>query len=159
ISMLRSTEPAPAPGGKETHYAEAPVLNPQQLVLTFVQPVRSHSRWERETVPVGVKDKGVYLVEAVRRDLRAYTILIASGIVLVSKAAKGRIVNFVVDRNTGEPIRDASIWGITRDSRSAAVKTDAEGMADLPIAATSKDLRIVSRNGADFGVNAFAEYS
>jgi len=42
----------------EAHFAEAPVLNPQQLVLTFMQPVSSHSRWEMETVPLGVKRKG-----------------------------------------------------------------------------------------------------
>src|ERR1044071_3337028 len=71
----RSQPAAAKPGSRETHYAEAPVLNQQQLVLSFVQPVRGHSRWERETVPLGVSEKGVYLVEAVRGDLRAYTIL------------------------------------------------------------------------------------
>jgi len=34
------------PVSREAHFAEAPVLNPQQLVLTFMQPVSSHSRWE-----------------------------------------------------------------------------------------------------------------
>ena len=33
------------PVAKETHYAEAPVLNSQQLVLSFQQPVKSHTRW------------------------------------------------------------------------------------------------------------------
>ena len=48
------------PGGRETRYAEAPVLNAQQLVLSFVQRVQSHNRWDRETVPVDVSGKGVY---------------------------------------------------------------------------------------------------
>jgi hypothetical protein len=35
------------PVTKGTHYAEAPLLNPRQLVLSFVQPVRSRTRWDR----------------------------------------------------------------------------------------------------------------
>jgi hypothetical protein len=72
------------PAGKGTHYAEAPLLNSQQLVLSFQQPVLSQSRWERSTVNVAVKDKGVYLVEAVDRDLRANTILMVSDIAMRS---------------------------------------------------------------------------
>ena len=76
-------------GAKGTHYAEAPVLNAQQLVLSFRQPVVSQSRWERATVEIGVKDKGVYLVEAVARDLRANTILIVSDLAMVTKNRQG----------------------------------------------------------------------
>ena len=54
------------PGSRETHYAEAPVLNAQQLVLSFVQRVQSRSRWDRQTVPVNISGKGVYAVEAVK---------------------------------------------------------------------------------------------
>ena len=43
----------------------------------------------------------MYLVEAVRKDLRAYTILMVSDMVMITKTGKGRIVNVVVDRNTG----------------------------------------------------------
>ena len=64
--------------GKGTHYAEAPVLNPQQLVLTFTQPLESKRQWQQDTVDVPIKDKGVYLVEAVNGGLRAYTLLLVS---------------------------------------------------------------------------------
>ena len=59
-----------APGERGARFAEAPLLNPQQLVLTFVQPLRSSSRWDSETVPVGIRQKGLYLVEAVLGTLR-----------------------------------------------------------------------------------------
>src|SRR5262249_53517356 len=62
-------------GDPGTYYAETPLLNSQQMVHSFVQPVEGHSRWDRETVELGIKDKGVYLVEAVRHDLRAYSII------------------------------------------------------------------------------------
>ena len=97
--------PAPASGG--TQYAEAPVLNSQQLVLTFRLAPRSHNRWESQNVDVAVKDRGVYLVEAVRGEFRAYTILMVSDLVMVTKTGNGRIVNFLADRNTGEPVRGA----------------------------------------------------
>src|SRR4026207_1334934 len=76
------------PISRETRYAEAPVLNPQQLVLTFVEPVRSATRWQTQNVELGVKEKGLYLVEAVRGELRAYTILVVSDIVMITKTAR-----------------------------------------------------------------------
>jgi len=106
---------APAAGG--TQYAEAPVLNAQQLVLTFHHAPKSHNRWESQNVDVGVKDRGVYLVEAVRGELRAYTILMVSDLVMVTKAGNRRLVNFLADRNTGEPVRGAELFLLTRDAR------------------------------------------
>src|ERR1039458_9381772 len=88
----KSTAPT---GARETHYAEAPVLNAQQLVLSFVVPVQSRNRWERQTVPVNVAGKGVYIVEAVKGELRAYTVLMVSDSVLITKTGKGRIVNML----------------------------------------------------------------
>jgi hypothetical protein len=39
---------APAANGpKGTHFAEAPLLNSQQMVLSFYQPIKSHARWHR----------------------------------------------------------------------------------------------------------------
>ena len=79
-----SSKPAAsAPAATGTHYAEAPLLNSQQLVLTFQHQPKSHNRWESQSVDVAVKDRGVYLVEAVRGDLRAYTILMVSDLVMV----------------------------------------------------------------------------
>src|SRR5581483_10920205 len=98
--MAKTNEP---PQSAATYYAEAPVLTQDQLVLAFVQPITSTGRWNSETVPIGVKDKGVYLVEAVSRDLRAYTVLIVSDVVLVTKAAKGHVLSYLADRATGEP--------------------------------------------------------
>lgn len=94
---------APSPAGGGTQYAEAPVLNSQQLVLTFQHTPQSHNRWDSQNVDVAVKERGVYLVEAVRGELRAYTILMVSDLVMVTKTGNGRLINFLADRNTGEP--------------------------------------------------------
>ena len=69
----------------QAHYPESPVLNPQQLVLSFTHPVQSQTRWGNENVDLDLKQRGVYLVEAVNKDLRAYTILMVSDMVLTTK--------------------------------------------------------------------------
>ncbi|MBZ5620829.1 MAG: alpha-2-macroglobulin [Acidobacteriia bacterium] len=148
------------PGDAGTYYAETPLLNSQQLVHSFVQPVESHSRWDRQTVELGVKEKGVYLVEAVRHDLRAYTILVITDVVLITKTGKGRIVNLMVDRRTGEPIESARLWMLTRDGQTTEVETNAEGVGELKMEESRPDdVRIVGRRGADFAINSLAGYA
>jgi len=157
-----------------TYYAETPVLNSQQLVLSFVQPVQGHSRWESETIPIGVQQKGVYLVEAVRHDLRAYTVLMVSDAVMVTKVARGRIINLMVDRATGEPIPSAKVWMLTKDGQAPEAKittqaeTNPDGMAEIPLpsaqlGARLDDVRIIGqsggRHGADFATNSLAAWS
>ena len=109
-----------------THYAAAPVLNTQQLVATWRQHVKSQGRWRSQAIPVDIKDKGVYLVEAVTADLRAYTILFISDLGLITKGTHGRLVAFTADRKSGEPIPDAII-----SSHDATTKTDAHGLAEV----------------------------
>src|SRR5437879_111571 len=152
------------PVSRETHFAEAPVLNSQQLVLSFVQPVHSARRWEAQNVEIGVQEKGVYLVEAVRGDLRAYTVLMISDIVMITKTGRTGIMTFVVDRSTGEPIADAEVSMFTREGEAApktntvetnVVKTNADGIAELPVkAAHAENLRVLTRRGADVAFSA-----
>src|SRR5450631_4341284 len=81
-ALAGGSRPAASAAATGTHYAEAPLLNSQQLVLTFQHRPRSHNRWESQSVDVAVKDRGVYLVEAVRGELCAYTILMVSDLVM-----------------------------------------------------------------------------
>jgi uncharacterized protein YfaS (alpha-2-macroglobulin family) len=150
---------ASSPGAKGVPYAEAPLLNSQQLALTFTQPVRSSSRWERSIVDVGVRDKGVYLVEAVHGELRAYTILMVSDIAMVTKSAQGKLTNLLVDRSTGQPIAAAKIALLARDERIANTETDSDGIANLQLPAKKtggqeqRDFRVLASRGSDFAVN------
>jgi uncharacterized protein YfaS (alpha-2-macroglobulin family) len=145
---------------RQTHYAEAPLLNSQQLVLSFVQAVQTRQRWDQQTIELALHDKGVYLVEAVKGQLRAYTVVLVTDSVLITKAGKGRIVNLVVDRNTGEPVRGARVWMLTREARLAEAETAANGIAEMKIAAgRPEDVRVVGRNGADFMLNTLSTWS
>jgi alpha-2-macroglobulin len=156
---------SPAPAAKGTAYTGAPVLNPRQLVLTFSQPVRSRSRWQRDSVEVGVRDKGVYLVEAVHGELRAYTILMVSDVAMITKTGKGRIVNLLVDRKTGQPVPAARIALLARDKHLRDVETNAEGIAELKMPAAAvpdpqqADFRIVAVRGGDVAINSLASYA
>ncbi len=146
----RSSQPA----SKEIRYAAAPVLNPQQLVLTFVQQPKGKTRWDRQSVEIPVHEKGVYLVEAVHGGLHAYTIVMVSDIVLISKGAPGRVLNVVVDRATGQPLRDVPVTVLVKGESPAEARTNAEGVAELhPRAARDAELRVVAHHGADYAVN------
>ena len=155
----------PAPAQKGTQYAQAPVLNPQQLVLTFHHPVRAHARWEAENVEVGVKDRGVYLVEAVRGEYRAYTIVMVTDLVMITKVGGGRIVNFLADRNTGAPVRGAEVAVLARDARKGSAESDGDGLAVISLDRTGQvenlphELRLVAHAGGNFAVNTLAEYA
>ena len=146
-----------------TQYAEAPLLNPSQLVLSFHEPVRSQSRWERQTVQVPLVEKGVYLVEAVHGQLRAYTILIVSDIALITKTGKGRIVNLLLDRKSGEPMPGGAVWLLGREKTYGSAETNANGFAVQPFDGGSPpktdDVRIVARVKDDYAVNTLSGYS
>ena len=95
-------------GPKVESYAQVPVLNQQQVVSVWNWTVPSHERWESQTVAIPVSDKGVYLVEATNGTLRAYTIIVVTEIAVITKAAPGRLMSFVVNRRSGDPI--AGSW-------------------------------------------------
>ncbi|HEY3839858.1 MAG TPA: alpha-2-macroglobulin, partial [Bryobacteraceae bacterium] len=69
-----------------TTFATTPVLNSQQLVAKWQTHVDASEAWHTETIPVEVTSEGVYLVEATRDDLRAFTIVMVSEIGIISKS-------------------------------------------------------------------------
>jgi uncharacterized protein YfaS (alpha-2-macroglobulin family) len=144
-------------------YAEAPLLNPQQLVSTWHQSVTSTERWETQTVPIEVKGKGVYLVEAVHKQLRAYTIVIVSDLAMITKQAPGRMVALVVHRQSGQPVPGAEVtlWSDTNTHVSTkSWKADAQGLVDTPVAGNNNsDLRLMARDGGEFAVLSLASYT
>jgi hypothetical protein len=141
-----------------TQYAEVPVLNPEQLAMSFVRKVSAKSRWERQSVSVPVKERGVYLVEAVSKDLRAYTILMVSDLALITKTSNGRTVNFLVDRASGQPIAGATVTAVGKFGANEHAETDRNGIAELKmpsdgavtiVAATRGDVAVNSVEGRD----------
>jgi hypothetical protein len=151
-----SKKPAATPG---TEFAILPVLNSDQLVLKFVQPVQATTRWDSRKLDIGIKDKGVYLVEAAHGELAAYTILFVSDLAMVTKNAFGRVQAFVANRTTGEPVRDADLHLLTRGNSIQTLQTDANGFAQTDVRAEpEQDVRILARAGSDVAVTVLPSY-
>lgn len=148
------------PATKETYFAQAPVLNQEQLVLSFIQPVSSEDRWNAITVPVRVKEKGLYLVEAVNRNLRAYTILSVTDIVMINKMGKTDLLSYIANRQTGEPVAGVSISQVDKHSDSSIQETDANGITMLKAPSKHGDtLRLVAVKGKDIAFNEVGAYN
>ncbi len=148
------------PTSKGTEFAQAPLLNQQQLVLTFKESVKSSDRWATNTVEVPVKDKGIYLVEAVHKDLRAYTILMVSDLVMITKTGRNRLLAYVVNRTTGEPIEGADLSMVAKEGSPVSARTDASGSAEIAVKnVTPDELRLIARKDGDTIATALASYA
>ncbi len=150
------TERPPQPQGpKVTTYAQVPVLNQKQLVAVWQQKLPQVERWESQTIPIEVTDKGLYLVEAVHGQLRAYTVVLITGMAVISKGAPGHILSYAVDRKTGAPLEGASVLVWSGDKEVSNQTTDAQGLVETRL----KDLRpedatVLARHGDDFAVDS-----
>jgi hypothetical protein len=81
-------------------YARVPLLNQNQLVTTWREPLTAlETEYDRRLVPLGKREPGVYLVEAVNGDLRAYTIAVVTDLAMVEKSSpNGDLLVYAVDR-------------------------------------------------------------
>ncbi len=148
----RQRQPS-TPQPQPTEFAQVPVLNQQQLVSTWKQPVRAHQYWESLAVPVDVPGKGLYLVEAVNGQLRAYTILSVSELGIVTKSAPGHILAFVQHRINGTPVADCPVFVWTNKKELARLTTDSNGVAETPLSEVRPENTLVlARRGDDFAV-------
>lgn len=139
-----------------TPYAELPVLNQQQLVSTWKQTfVAPKYAWESQAVPVDLPGKGLFLVEAVHQDKRAYTILMVTELGLVIKTAPGRMVAFAQHRSTGKPAAGVPVRFWVDRKEIAQQPTDASGLADASFnVERPDDALVLAQSGDDFAVSS-----
>jgi uncharacterized protein YfaS (alpha-2-macroglobulin family) len=141
-------------GPKVDTYAQVPVLNQQQVVSVWKWSVPAHDQWESMTVAVPVSDKGVYLVEATDGKLRAYTIVVITEVAIITKAGPGRLMSFVVDRRSGDPIAGMLVRVWIDQKEVASKTTDQQGLVDTPISAAKPENVAVLATGAnEFAIN------
>lgn len=111
-----------------TSYAQVPLLNREQLVLTWRELLPKTRDSEYRSVPVDLKEKGLYLVEAAHRELRAYTLVMVTDLALVSKTAPGQILLYVANRTSGEPVPGATTVVFNNHQEMARGETDVSGV-------------------------------
>lgn len=151
-AMARSeqTKIAPAPAAvRATEYAGVPVLNQQQLVAVWEQPVSRANRWQTQTVPVDVKERGVYLVEATNGKLQAYSVVCVTSLATIVKGAPGKVVARVVERATGKPVAGARVIVWASRKEQASVVSDAAGIATAPVSVGQDESVLLLTSGGD----------
>jgi uncharacterized protein YfaS (alpha-2-macroglobulin family) len=158
--MQGPPQQAPKP---PTQFAQLPVLNERQLVTKWNQTVQAAERWNSITVPVPVSEKGLYLVEAVHKELVAYTVVMVTDIVLTSKVADGRLFTTLVDRNTGAVIPDADLHLIAAGQRVADWKTAPEGTLQETLPkieeGAADEVLLIARRGEDVAASTIGSWA
>jgi uncharacterized protein YfaS (alpha-2-macroglobulin family) len=86
-------------------YARVPLLNPDQMVTSWREKLPPLDKeYDRRPIPLGKREPGVYVVEAVNGDLRAYGIVMVTDLTMVEKTSKdGQLMIYAANRQTGAP--------------------------------------------------------
>ncbi|WP_052200176.1 alpha-2-macroglobulin [Terriglobus sp. TAA 43] len=140
----------------EAEFAQIPVLNSSQLVARWHQQVPSTYISDANDVPVSKLEAGLYLLEATDGRYKAYTLLMVTEMVLVTRTTPTGITAYVVDRVTGAPISGAKVDAGYGHNSFASATTDANGIADLLVKEKKGDndnLWIVSAKDKDVAVS------
>jgi hypothetical protein len=111
-------------------YARVPLLNPDMLVTSWREMLPPlENEYDKRMIPLGKRGPGVYLVEAVAGELRAYTVVVVTDLTMIDKTTRdGELLIYTVDRKTGEPRPGAQIEVIKEKKTVASGVTDSQGI-------------------------------
>lgn len=167
-ARMKKPTGTPAPSIKQSdpnipaEYANIPILNSQQVVMVWEQPLSKTNRWEASTVPVHVRDKGVYVLEATDGKLRAYTLISVTDLAIITKAARRQLAVRLVNRVSGEPIDGGRVTLLhPGDSHVVAEGQTANGgiWSAQPPEPGSGGLVVVIKTRDDFAAAPVEEYA
>lgn len=111
-------------------YARVPLLNPDALVSSWREPLPPlENEYDQRMIPLPKRSPGVYLVEAVQNDLRAYTVVVVTDLTMIDKTTSdGELLVYTVDRKTGEPRPGAQVEVVRDKQTVASGTTDSQGI-------------------------------
>jgi hypothetical protein len=111
-------------------YARVPLLNPDLLVSSWREPLPPlENVYDQRMIPLGKRTPGVYLIEAVENDLRAYTVVVVTDLTMIDKTTRdGELLIYTVDRKTGEPRPGAQVEIVREKKTVATGVTDSQGI-------------------------------
>lgn len=124
----------------EADFARVPLLNSDQLVSKWREVLTPlDNEYDSRNVPLDPQPPGVYLVEAVNGDLRAYTVALVSDITILTKTSpNGDVMAFAVNRSSGEPRSGLTLEVMKKGKVIATTVTDADGIAKTRIEQKAK---------------------
>jgi uncharacterized protein YfaS (alpha-2-macroglobulin family) len=111
-------------------YASLPFLNQDQLRARWRQTLPElEYEYDTRVITLDQREPGVYLVEAVNGDLRAYTIAVVTDMTMITKTSKdGELLVYTVDRVSGEPREGAKVQVVRNARVLAEGATDRAGL-------------------------------
>jgi hypothetical protein len=149
--QTRRQQPVARTAPPADEFARVPLLNPQQVVAVWQQRVSRRQVWTSEVVPVPVKDKGLYLVEATDGKLQAYTIVSITELAVIAKGSLGRVLARVVNRHTGEPAEGCPVIVRVKKQPALKLRAGAQGMLEVAVKEPKPEsVLLLARQGEDF---------
>ncbi|HEX7314966.1 MAG TPA: MG2 domain-containing protein [Pyrinomonadaceae bacterium] len=119
-----------------TDFARVPLLNPSQMVDKWREKLPPlEDVYDRRMISLGKREPGVYLVEAVHDDLRAFGILIVTDLATVQKTSRdGSMLVYAVERKSGVPREGVQVQVIRKKADLVKGATDKQGLLKLQVA-------------------------
>jgi uncharacterized protein YfaS (alpha-2-macroglobulin family) len=123
-----------------TDFARVPLLNPDQMVTSWREKLPPlEDVYDRRMISLGKREPGVYLVEAVNGDLRAFGILVVTDIATVQKTSSdGSMLVYAVERNSGAPRPGVNVLVVKGKNDVTKGTTDKQGLLKLKVVDKSK---------------------
>lgn len=152
-------------------YARVPLLNPEQLVSSWREKLTPIAQYDRRMISLGRREPGVYLVEAVNGNLRAYSVAIVTDLAMVQKTSRdGEVLVYVVNRKTGAPQPGANVEFVSGNQSLATGVTDKSGLLKQTVKSVKSEsvpaededpedpsarrsYLILARNGENFAIS------
>lgn len=124
-------------------FARVPLLNPNQLVTSWREQLpRLENQYDQRAIPLGKREGGVYLVEAISGELRAYTVVVVTDLAMVEKLSpSGDLLVYAVDRKSGAPRADTRVEIVRERTTVASGRTNSDGIfrTNIPTKADETD--------------------
>ena len=138
-----------------THFTPLPLLNPQQVVAVWKQYMPKRGGWSYEQIHFDNPGKGVFLLEAADKDLRAYTIVIVTDLAMITKQGAGHLLTYVADRESGAPVANAAISVVAQKQPVARLTSDASGLASSPLVLEHpENMLVLAKHENDWAVES-----
>ncbi|HEV7889201.1 MAG TPA: MG2 domain-containing protein [Pyrinomonadaceae bacterium] len=121
-------------------FARVPFLNPDQMVSYFREKLPPmEDIYDRRMISLGKREPGVYLVEAVNGDLKAYGIVVVTDLATVQKTSSdGSMLVYAVERNSGTPRPNVNVLVVKNKNDVTKGTTDKQGLLKLKVVDKSK---------------------
>ncbi|HEU4598019.1 MAG TPA: MG2 domain-containing protein [Pyrinomonadaceae bacterium] len=116
-------------------YARVPLLNPDQKVSDWREKLPPlEDVYDRRMISLGKREAGVYLVEVVNGDLRAFGIIVVTDLVMVQKTSQdGQMLVYAVERKTGAPREGVRVSVVRGPEEVSGGTTDKQGIARFKV--------------------------